>query len=220
MTQLVGFKWKKNDGNWQPLFLFSTNDGEEPERFTLWNNRINFKLGSKRCVGYFSGGRHYKCPDSADSGLASTCSECKKRDDWFGCIQCAGFDTSSLEVNSTPPAQNNICDNPKQRVGCMKNRYWIYLAAFDGQLKVGISYEQRFFERMIEQGADFGCRLGIVQDGGYARALEQRIARYLGLPDRIHGVAKQAKLFGEPNRSIVEIAKTIAKRHLVPNHFI
>jgi hypothetical protein len=104
-----------------------------------------------------------------------------------------------------------ICRNPKQRTGCEHNKYWIYLAAFGGQLKVGVSYERRFFERMIEQGADFGCRLGIVQDGGYARVLEQKVARYLGLPDKIEGAIKQAKLFGDPNASVLNIAKAITK---------
>jgi hypothetical protein len=93
----------------------------------------------------------------------------------------------------------------------MKSNYWIYLTAFDGQLKVGISLERRFFERMIEQGADLGCRLAIVQDGGYARWLEQKVARYLGLPDKIDGAFKQARLFGDPNVSIRNIASSVTK---------
>lgn len=223
IMQVIGFKWKKSWSNscsnaeqsshntWRPLLLLSTGtDGEEPTRLGLWSDKINIKLGNRHCAGYFSSGRHFDCPDSAEVELASTCNACKKRDDWFGCIQCCGFESGQI-VGECKAAPSMICNNPKQRDGCAKNRYWIYLAAFDGQLKVGISYDQRFFERMIEQGADFGCRLGIVQDGGYARALEQKLARYLGLPDKIHGAMKQMNLFGEPNKSVVEIAKTIAK---------
>lgn len=237
--QIVGFKWKKANGNscsgveqgshdtWQPFIVLSNgSDAEEPARLGLWGGKFNIKLGAKSCAGYFSCGRHFKCPDSADVGLASTCQACKQRDDWFGCIQCTGIE----ETNSSLPSearrdtriagdkisQQNIapvilCNNPKQRDGCMKNNYWLYLAAFDGHVKVGISYERRFFERMIEQGADFGCRLAIVQDGGYARALEQRVVRYLGLPDKMHGSEKQAMLFGEPNRSIAGIASALAR---------
>lgn len=197
----------------------------------LWEGRIDIKLGKKSCAGYFSSGRHFKCPDYADVGLASTCTACKQRDDWFGCIQCSG-ETSQIAAAATPEVGSYdtnslgdrnqmagdgraapviMCKNPKQRDGCMRNNYWLYLAAFDGQLKVGCSYERRFFERMIEQGADFGCRFCIVQDGGYARSLEQKVARLLGLPDKISGDFKQAKLFGEPNKSIESIGCALTK---------
>jgi len=225
--QVVGFKWKKPEGWWKPFLLLSNGqESDEPTKIDIWSTGINIKLGRKTCAGYFSGGRHFKCPDSAEVGLTSTCSACKERDDWFGCIQCSGeiaaadksetgsYDTQIADkqtVSERKGAPNIICNNPKQRAGCERNNYWIYLAAFGGMLKVGCSYERRFFERMIEQGADFGCRLGIVRDGGYARALEQKLARYLGLPDKIHGALKQANLFGEPNKSIIEIASAIAK---------
>ena len=228
MAQIIGFKWKKADGDWKPFLLLANGqEGEESTKFGLWGDRINAKLGTKHCTGYFSGGLHFRCPDSAEVGWASTCTACKQRDDWFGCIQCSGEFSEiageqivgeSKGANSSAPkaprqntAPSIICKNPKQRDGCTKNHYWIYLAAFDGQLKVGVSYEHRFFERMIEQGADFGCRLGIVQDGGYARAVEQRVARYLGLPDKIEGAFKQSRLFGDPNASILNIAKAITK---------
>jgi hypothetical protein len=224
MKQVVGFKWKK-DTNWQPfLILANGQEGEETTRLGLWKETISIRLGRKICTGYFSSGHHFKCPGSAEVGLASTCSACKARDDWFGCIQCSGeiageqIVGESKGANSSAPkaprqntAPSIICKNPKQRAGCEQNNYWIYLAAFDGQLKVGVSYEHRFFERMIEQGADFGCRLGTVQDGGYARAVEQRVARYLGLPDKIEGAFKQSRLFGDPNASILNIAKAITK---------
>jgi len=210
MVQIIGFKWKKADGDWKPFLLLANGqEGEESTKFDLWGNRINAKLGTKHCTGYFSGGLHFRCPDSAEVGLASTCSACKQSDDWFGCIQCSGeFSEIAGDSKEAPVI---VCKNPKQRDGCTKNHYWIYLAAFGGQLKVGVSYEHRFFERMIEQGADFGCRLGIVQDGGYARSLEQKVARYLGLPDKIEGAFKQSRLFGDPNASILNIAKAITK---------
>lgn len=269
--QIVNFKWKKvsyyansclninQDNNinsplarsmradyntWKPFLMLSNGaDNEEAGRLSLWDNRISIKLGAKTCSGYFSCGKHFRCPDAAEVGLSSTCTACKQRDDWFGCIQCSGevderiaADVSqrSYDMNSSPISSarydtqivgeqsanssstvqirhNIICKNPKQRHGCEQNKYWIYLAAFGGMLKVGCSYERRFFERMIEQGADFGCRLGIIQDGGYARLLEQKIARYLGLPDKIDGSMKQAKMFGDPNSSVVSIASAIAK---------
>lgn len=211
-AQIAGFKWKKLDGDWQPLLLLANGqDGDGLARLGLWNGGINIKLGRKICAGYFSGGRHFKCPEAVEVGLASTCSACRQRDDWFGCIQCSGELSKQTDIFGESKSVPSICKNPKQRDGCAKNRYWLYLAAFDRQLKVGVSHERRFFERLIEQGADFGCRLGIVQDGWHARALEQKVARHLELPDKIDGATKQALLFGEPNRSIASIATAITK---------
>lgn len=224
--QIVGFKWKKNGEGWQPFFLVSNGaDSQAAAKFELWGKPINIKLGKKRCTGYFFGGLHFKCPDSAEVGYASTCTACKQKDDWFGCIQCTGEfaaqapdltageggTDSSAQTETTAPHYNILCNNLKRREGCQQNTYWIYLAAFDGQLKVGVSYEHRFFERLIEQGADFGCRLGVIKDGGYARAIEQKVARYLGLPDKIHGAMKQTRIFGDPNSSILNIADAVAK---------
>lgn len=238
----MGFKWKKNVSNdcscgnsekqcansracevvqrghntWQPLLLVADgNDGEPPVRLPMWKGSMNIRLGDKKCSGYFSGGGHYKCPDSSEVGWESTCKACRQRDDWFGCVQCSGFEANGPEdlrvVGDNKSTPKMLCNNPKRRDGCSKNMYWVYLSAFDGQLKVGISYERRFFERMIEQGADFGCRLGIIRDGGYARGLEQRVARYLGLPDKIDGALKQSRMFGEPNKSVINIAKAITQ---------
>lgn len=160
----------------------------------LIGEKISFKIGEKRCIGYFSGGRHISCPDSRFVVSGNMCAECQRLDDWFECIRCSG-----------------ICLNPKQRDGCSKNQYHIYLASFDSILKVGMSFDRRFQNRLIEQGADFGTKIVSLKDGMLARQTEQKISKLLSLPDRVTGDVKQNMIFGNPNRASVNISEAITK---------
>lgn len=192
LPQIVGFKWKREGGQWQPHFLASS--GEEITKVFLWAGPISITLGEKFCTGYFLNGRHFPCPDRQRTS-GTMCDACRHNDDFFLCVQCTG----------------DGCVNHKQRHACEKEDYVIYLASFDSLLKVGISRESRFYERLIEQGADFGTKIARVKDGMYVRKMEQSISKFLGCPDRIDGEVKQALLFGDPNAATIQIMKAIAR---------
>jgi hypothetical protein len=189
--QIAGFKWKKDSGQWQPYLLVGSGS---VERVPLWAAPLSITVGEKFCTGHFSGGTWSPCPDMAKT-LSMVCDGCKAKDDFYLCIECDGSD----------------CKNHKQRPSCEKEGYVMYLASFDTLLKVGISRDARFYERLIEQGADFGTKIAAVKDGQYVRKMEQIISKYLGCPDRISGEVKQSLLFGDPNASTIQVVKAIAR---------
>jgi hypothetical protein len=200
--QIINYKWKYTRGknlqkhhrieSWQPEFMIS--DGTNHFSQKLLNEKISFLLGDKKCIGYFSGGKRTPCPNNKTLFSGNMCSDCQKLDDWFGCIRCSG-----------------MCVNPKQREGCSKNQYHIYLASFDYILKVGMSFDMRFQNRLIEQGADFGTKIVSLKDGMLARQTEQKISKLLDLPDRVTGEAKQGMIFGNPNTASINISRAIKK---------
>jgi len=201
--QVINYKWKYEAGSrcsddesqrkfasWRPQFMIL--DGEDYKFQNLLNENISFRIGEKRCTGHFSGGKHVPCPQHRFVVSGNMCAECSKTDDWFGCVRCSGS-----------------CINSKQRNGCSKNQYHIYLASFDSILKIGMSFDRRFHNRLIEQGADFGTKIMSVQDGMIARQIEQKISKFLNLPDRITGDIKQDRIFGNPNKASLKISRAI-----------
>lgn len=189
--QILKYQWDNSSGNWEPFFsiINENNFG----KMKLINENINMILGRKRCVGYFKDGRHVSCPENRFIDNGWNCEECKEKDDYFLCIKCNG----------------SKCINEKQRDGCIKNNYYIYLAAFDSILKVGISFQFRLLNRFIEQGADFAASIAMVKDGMEARKIESLIKERLNITDKVNGIQK--RIFGDPNKSIKNIITSISK---------
>jgi len=187
--QAVKYRWE----NWEPFLIL--NNGGGFERIRLLDSNINLKIGEKFCIGHFSGGKHVKCPNNAKIDKGYYCNECRLRDDFFLCVQCDG----------------SVCINQKRREECKEEKYFVYLAAFDSLIKVGISMEFRIFERLIEQGADMAAKIGIVKDGKTARSLEQEIMKALNIVDRVRGDKKHELLFGNPNNAAISLFNSINK---------
>ncbi len=183
--QIIKYKWEK----WKPVFIL-----DNLRRINLIGNKISIKLGKKYCIGYWIGGKHYSCPKKLQTDELF-CDECRKKDDYFSCIKCSG----------------SVCFNKSKRQECMQNEYYVYLAAFDSFLKVGISYKYRLLERLVEQGADFGVRVMLVKDGKDVRRLEQKIKSILNITDRVNGYQKSRLIFSDPNKSVKSIIKAIEK---------
>ncbi|MBI5061147.1 MAG: DUF2797 domain-containing protein [Candidatus Aenigmarchaeota archaeon] len=189
--QIIGFKWKGNGmHSWTPHLVMDSNG--EVERLPI-SDKIDIKLGERFCTGYTINGRYSRCPNHAKISSGWRCEQCKKTDDFSFCIQCSGD-----------------CLNERQRELCKSSSYYIYLAAFDSTVKVGISHERRFFERLIEQGADFAARIAFMQDGMVVRKAEQTIKRTLNCTDRMRGHEKNERLLGDPNASVLQISKALA----------
>jgi hypothetical protein len=202
--QAIKYKWMANNGNLEP-FLF-THESNKIERTSLLNTDISLSIGEKHCIGYIAKGKHIECPENRIMKGDWNCNECKLRDDFFMCIKCDGSE----------------CINAKQRGGCMENLYFVYLAAFHDILKVGISYQFRLLERLIEQGADFGAKIASIKDGKDVRVIEQKIMSDLNIVDRLRGEQKQKLLFGNPNKCIENITSSVKtlKNNSVGKHMI
>lgn len=187
--QIIKFKWK----GWKPQLILQENGNFQ--KIDLFEQDISFKLDEKLCIGYFKDGRHYKCPYKNKTEFERSCSDCQRMDDFFRCIKCDG----------------TSCINEKMRKKCIENNYFIYLAAFHTLLKVGISHEQRFLERLVEQGADFGAKIAFIKDGKNVREIEQKVKDYLNITDRITGEEKYSMLFANPNISVIRLCNAINK---------
>ena len=184
--QILRYRWDK----FEPFFILNDNG-----KMRLLGQNISLRFAEKRCIGFFNNGKHNPCPNNSRTEYENMCEDCQKADDFFPCIKCSGL----------------TCLNLKRRGECMKNNYYIYLATFDSLLKVGISYEYRLLERLIEQGADFGARIVLARDGKNARLLEQKMKVFLNAKDRIRGKEKHATLFGNPNNAVAKIYEAINK---------
>ena len=174
-------------------FLFAK-DENEIKRIPLLSNTFSLSVGRRTCIGHFHDGRHVSCPNRREIGGEWHCNECKLNDDFFLCMKCTGEE----------------CINDKQRSSCEVNMYFVYLAAFNSLLKVGISYHFRLLERLIEQGADFAAKIAAVKDGKEVRRVEQEIKNYLNIQDKVAGDEKYRMLFGNPNLAVANIVQAIS----------
>lgn len=175
--QVIRFAWK----NFTPSI--SMDDGTRVE---IMGKQMTMRVGAKRCIGYARNGAHQPCPHNALASNGYYCNYCRVSDDFFLCVKCNGSE----------------CINRKQRAGCEKAQYFVYLASFSGLIKVGISQQHRFLERLVEQGADFAAKICQVKDGKEVRLVENRIREELSIVDSVTGKEKNALLFADPNAAI------------------
>lgn len=184
--QITKYKWD----NWEPHLVVKS--GKDAKKIKLFGRHC-FVLGEKTCVGFFKD-RHHECPGKRKIEYGQQCNECRLRDSFSLCMQCTG----------------ERCINEKRREECRNEKFFIYLAAFDSLLKVGISAEFRILERLVEQGADFGAKVGLIKDGLAVRSVEQQISKALNIVDRIRGAQKHKMLFCDPNKAMPNIFKAIS----------
>ena len=190
--QILKYKWTDFSTTPSPHIMVSSEMGMQ--KMQLLGRKISLKIGKKKCIGSFVKGNHNPCTNYLETN-DSFCGSCAIADDYNMCIRCTG----------------DKCINEKQRNSCKKNSYFIYLAAFDNVLKVGISLDRRIMERLIEQGADMGAKIAKIQDGMKVRQVEQQVKNYLGVVDRLRGNQKQRLIFGSPNTAAININNAIAK---------
>ena len=191
--QMIKYKWNSVDDIMQPFMFLS--DSGKIKKAKLFDEDISMRIGDRTCIGHFSKSKHVQCKEKRAVTGEWNCNECKLRDDFFMCMPCDGTE----------------CINSKQRHGCEESKYYIYLAAFDSVLKVGISQQFRIMERLIEQGADFGAKIAYMKDGKDVRVVEQEIRSKLDIVDRMTGDQKQKMIFANPNTCVSNIISAINK---------
>lgn len=195
--QIVGYKWKSN-GSWNPSIIIS--DNGKISFHPLFDTNIRLKVGEKKCVGYFINSKRNLCPTEKKLVKGTICDSCKELDQYYKCIECSG-----------------ICINEKNRDNCKETTFYMYFTTFNSMLKVGISQEHRFFERMIEQGAELGVKFSRIKDGLEARIIEQKVKKLLGCEDRIYGDMKERNIFGDPNSVVIKIRDAL--KNLQQNNY-
>ncbi len=189
MEHVVKFKWK----DWKPVLILKHNENMKTREIELFSEPIDIEIGKLSCIGFRKNGKLFPCLNKNEISSGWQCFECVKKDDYARCVRCDG----------------STCFNPEQRPGCMKNDYYIYLAAFGDLLKVGMSYKHRSLQRFVEQGADFSARIAYLKDGRVARKLEQHIVKTLNTMDRVKGTQKFDQLFKDPGVSVKNITNAI-----------
>ncbi|MHA2065918.1 MAG: DUF2797 domain-containing protein, partial [Candidatus Thorarchaeota archaeon] len=119
--------------------------------------------GPKRCIGSVDlNGSPVKCPENSlvRRGMRR-CGPCSAMDEMDPCIRCDGQNCSASDA---------------RKEKCFSTKYAVYLAVFnDSTLKIGVSSKSRVMTRWVEQGADFGGVIGVVESGLKARMIERRL---------------------------------------------
>lgn len=158
------------------------------------------------CSGRFdlSSGGGEPCPEQAEL-----------RDDAFeqclACRRATGFNPAFYFAPEVSPQQHARNLEP----------HLVYLAHFGaGTFKVGMTHARRGIHRLLEQGARMGLLLARLPDAYQARALEERIARELGVPETVRA-ARKRHLLGAPFASnavrseLLAVAQQV--RNIAPN---
>ena len=156
--------------------------------------KLNFRIQPGRhCIGYHKQTDHISpgewrrltlCPTSSIAHGGPQCLSCQARDAVAPCLRCRG--------------ETCIAAGPF-RDACINSRAYVYLAAFGGKLKVGVTRESRYMIRWIEQGADAALRV-FTGNGSEVRRLEHTIHTHLGVPESVHAGVK-ASVFGKEDKT-------------------
>ena len=172
-------------------------------------SELSFKVEpGRRCVGYHkldeNGGRKLTpCPTSSLSHGYSQCPSCQARDTATPCLRCRG---------ETCTALGSVRD------ACTSSKSFVYLAAFGTSLKVGVTREDRFITRWVEQGADAAMRI-LTGNGSEVRRFEHKISTQFGVPESIRGDAKVSALggIGKNKQALALLEATRLKVHATAN---
>jgi uncharacterized protein DUF2797 len=146
-------------------------------RFTLQS------IGGRFCTGRYDlgNGQSSPCPDAA-ALTPEQPEQCAR------CWRATGFNPAFYFALEVSPQQERRNQEP----------HLVYLAHFGcNTLKVGITHERRGIQRMLEQGARAGAVIARFENAHRARALEEAIARQLGVPEAIRP-ARKRHLLGAP----------------------
>lgn len=211
--QILGVTWRlQDDGTFESgLRVWKDNDSPEfipiiPEDDLSWVFR-----GPRRCIGSIDSTlKSIRCPEDSIILQRGTtrCGPCSAMDFVDPCIRCDG---------------RACLATIDRRVQCDTTKYVVYLVVFnDETLKIGVSSEKRARTRWVEQGADFGGILHLVQGGINARRIEDRLGKNSKVTKQVRGERKirglLSKLDLDAAQSIVEDFILEVKSDEIGNH--
>lgn len=154
-------------------------------------NRLDWKfLPDKHCIGYHAlerGHSYLACPERISLTSGTQCKKCRLRDSLLPCIICNGSECR---------ASKTVRDH------CSTSETAIYIIAFSGNLKVGVSRKDRLLKRWLEQGADAGVEVSIVPNAKLARVIESDISKRFSILKSMRVKTKINTMFSKPSPSI------------------
>jgi hypothetical protein len=177
------FQWKAHDGLYVCNLLL--HDHGYIKMQLSPHLKLNFRIQpERRCIGYHqlntSSQRRQltPCPTSSIARGGPQCPSCIARDTAVPCLRCRG---------ETCTASETVREN------CLKSEAYVYLAVFGEKLKVGVTTENRYITRWVEQGADAAFRI-LTGNGSEVRYLEHLIHTHLGVPESVRAGLKTSTL--------------------------
>ncbi|MFX0055799.1 MAG: DUF2797 domain-containing protein [Candidatus Hermodarchaeota archaeon] len=200
--QVMNVLWRSTGRNtFEPGLRVWSDDADTPHFLSLPSEyEVAWTiLGPKRCIGHAdSQGISVRCPENSlvRRGMRR-CGPCSAMDEMDPCIRCDG-------------SYCNASDEREER--CFSAEYAVYLAVFnDGTLKIGVSSRSRVETRWVEQGADFGGVIGIIEGGLKARQIEQKLGSRSEVAKQVRAERKALHLLKPIS---LEMAQEIAQGFL------
>ncbi len=197
--QVLGISWRSQDDGTFEAGICVWKDSDSPKFIPIspGDNLSWVFHGPRRCIGSIDSTlKSIKCP--AESIIlqrgTTRCGPCSAMDFVDPCIRCDG---------------RACLATIDRRVQCDGTKYAVYLVVFnDETLKVGVSSAKRVRTRWVEQGADFGGILHLVQGGLDARRIEDSLGKNSKVAKQVRGERKiqglLSKIDLDTAQSIVE----------------
>ncbi|MFW9807840.1 MAG: DUF2797 domain-containing protein [Candidatus Thorarchaeota archaeon] len=201
--QVLGISWKHQEDGTFKSGLRVWNENDIPKFIPISpGDKLSWIFrGPRRCVGSVNSSlESIKCPEESvilQRGMIR-CGPCSAMDFVDPCIRCDG--RTCLATN-------------ERKTQCNDTRYAVYIVVFnDETLKVGVSSEKRVRIRWVEQGADFGGILHLIQGGLEARRIEDRLGKNPKVAKQVRG---ERKIRGLLNRLDIETAQSMVDDFLL-----
>ena len=200
---VTGVSWRAQDDGTFLSGLRVWNGGDIPDFIPiLRGENVSWVFrGPRRCIGSIDESlKSIRCPEDSiilQRGM-QRCGPCSALDFVDPCIRCDG---------------RNCMASTERRSQCDNTDYAVYLVVFnDETLKIGVSSEKRVRTRWVEQGADYGGILRLVQGGIHARRIEDRLGKNPKAAKQVRG---ERKIRGLLNKIELESAQSIVEEFLI-----
>ena len=195
--QVLGVSWRSQKDGSFVSGLRVWKDSDSPEFIPINSgDQLSWVFrGPRRCIGSIDSSlKSIRCPEDSiilQRGM-TRCGPCSALDFVDPCIRCDG---------------RTCLATSERRTQCDDTNYVVYLVVFtDETLKVGVSSEMRVRTRWVEQGADFGGVLHLVQGGINARRIEDRLGKNPKVAKQVRG---ERKIRGLLNKLDLDAAQSI-----------
>lgn len=161
---VIAYYWDDFD----PVVLLYDSEDKSVERLNL--TYLDFSASKdKTCVGMMEDNEYIPCPQQVKLTKNATCLRCSPPA--IPRLECIFEPRCTGERCSSPP----FCTRP----------HVVYLALYGNLIKVGMTSEKRFKERIIEQGADAASIIFTCENRLEARKLEKEVSARFKIPQDI-----------------------------------
>lgn len=161
---VIAYYWDAFD----PVVLLYNSQNNSIDKLGL--THINFSASeNKICTGKMEDDEYIPCPQQVKLTKNTTC------------MRCSSPAIPVLECVFEPRCEGERCGSP---LFCTRPHV-VYLALYSNLIKVGMTSEKRFEERITEQGADAAAEIFVCRNRLEARTLEKEISARFKIPQEI-----------------------------------